>query len=166
MSEIFGDIKLKILVFGPNPAVSHPEGFTADLAKKRQEIRDALQEDGHTAVFPEDLMKGSLDGSIGNAYMWEMMLVREYDMIVNLVGSYGSVDELSLFNREELARKVSIFFNEAHTNGLAYAHAQTIEDLGGKLDTYVYPVDLEVCNLMKNVREKVRVLRTGKFFTS
>jgi hypothetical protein len=163
MLAAFADIKLKILVFGPNPGVVHLPGFDADLAKKRQEIRDALISDGHGAFFPEDLPSGSLDPAIKNAYIWEQMLVNEYDMVVSLVGSFGAVAELSLFQREHLALKAALFFNKDHCTGLAFEQAKVIEALGATLETYIYPVDLTSCNLMKRVREKVWAVRVGKF---
>jgi hypothetical protein len=157
------NIKLSILVFGPSPTVTHPPGFPADLAKKRVEIRDVLKTDGHEAVFPEDLMSGSIDPAIDNAYLWEQVLVREYDMVVTLVGSFGAVDELSLFHKDHLALKAALFFNQDHAGGLPFQHARALEKLGAALHTYVYPVDLTSCNLMKEVRDKVYAVRVAKF---
>jgi len=159
----FADIKLNILVFGPDPNMAHPPGFNADLAKKRKEIRDALIADGHGAFFPEDLLSGPLDPAIHNHYIWEQMLVQEYDMVVNLVGTFGAVAELSLFLREHLALKAALFFNKDHCSGFAYEQAKAIEALGATLETYIYPIDLTSCNLMKQVREKVWRVRVGKF---
>lgn len=166
MMTTFTEIKLKILVFGPSPNISHPPGFVADLAKKRHEIREALKADGHNAVFPEDLLHGPIDPAINNHYIWEQMLVQEYDMVINLVGSFGSVDELSLFSREHLALKAAFFFNQDHANGLAFEHARTIAARGAQLHTYTYPTDLTSCNLMKHVREKIWAVRVGKFYIS
>jgi hypothetical protein len=159
----FADIKLKVLVFGPDPNVVHPPGFNADLAKKRKEIRDALVADGHGAVFPEDLLSGSLDPAINNHFIWEQMLVQEYDMVVSLVGSMGAVAELSLFLREHLALKAAFFFNKDHCSGFAFEEAKAIQALGATLETYVYPADLTSCNLLKQIREKVWRVRVGKF---
>ena len=163
MIASFKDIQLKILVFGPSPSIPHPAGFMADLAAKRKEIRDALISDGHRAVFPEDLSHGPVDPAIDNAYLWEQVLVREYDMVVNLVGSIGAVSDLSLFMRENLALKAALFFNADHTTGLAFQQARAIEAIGAKLHTYAYPDDLKICNLMKEVRKKVWAVRVGKF---
>jgi hypothetical protein len=156
-------ICLKILIFGPNPSVTHPPGFTADLCKKRQEIRNALKADGHDAVFPEDILAGSTFPAFGNVYLWEQMLVREYDMVVNLVGSLGAATELSLFNRDNLALKAALFFNQDHVSGLPYSHAQALQAIGATLQTYVYPTDLVSCNLMTQVQQKVYAVRVGKF---
>jgi hypothetical protein len=160
------NIKLKVLVFGPSTSINHPPGFTADLARKRLEIRDALIADGHEAVFPEDLMHGAVDPAINSIYIWEQMLVQEYDMVVNLVGSFGAVDELSLFSSPDLARKAALFFNQNHTTGLAFDHAKVIEAKGAKLHTFTYPDDLTRCDLMKHVRYKVWAVRVGKFYAS
>ena len=161
----FDDIKLKILVFGPNPNVPTSPGFSTDLAKKRKDIRDALISDGHQADFPEDLMRGSVDPVINNSYIWEDFLVRKYDMVVNLVCSYGTVTELSYFMDNELALKAALFFCEDHTAGLAYQQAKVIEAKGANLHTYTYPNDIAVCNLMKNVRQQVWVVRVCKFYS-
>lgn len=166
MIAAFDDILLKILIFGPSPTASYPPGFTADLASKRKQIRDVLLADGHYAAFPEDLMAGSMDPVIDNAYLWEQLLVREYDMVVNLVGSYGAVSELSLFMRDNFALKAALFFNQDHTDGLAFQQAKAIEAIGASLKTYVYPIDLVSCNLMKEVRHKVWAVRVAKFLAS
>lgn len=160
------NITLKILVFGPSPKIAYPAGPMADLAKKRQEIKDVLAKDGHVAAFPEDLMVGVFDPAIENEYVWEQMLVQEYDMVVNLVWSPGAISELGLFMSPDLARKAALFFNEDHKSGLPFKQAQAIKDMGGQLDTYVYPNDLASCNLMTQIREKVRAVRIGKFYTS
>lgn len=166
MIDALKNIKLKILVFGPNPAIPHPLGFEADLAKKRADIKAALIADGHIAVFPEDLMTGSIDPTLNNTYLWEQLLLYEYDMVVSLVGTFGAVDELSLLHRDNLALKATLFFNHDHRNGLPFAHAQLIESLGAKLHTYAYPADLSSCSLMKQVRDKVWAVRVGKFLGS
>lgn len=166
MIAAFKDISLKVLVFGPSSTIPHPPGFTADLATKRQQIRDALNIDGHNAVFPEDLMSGSIDPTINNPYIWEQLLVKEYDMVVNLVGTFGSVSELSLFMREHLALKAALFFNQDHCSGLGFAQAKAIEALGATLETYIYPDDLASCNLMERVRRKVWAVRVGKFMSA
>ncbi len=158
----FKSISLNILVFGPSPDISGT-GFDADLSRKRRQIRDALNGDGHRAVFPEDLMHGAIDPAIDNAYLWEQVLVREYDMVVNLVGSYGAVDELSLFHRDNLALKAALFFSDSHTVGLAYQHALALKEMGACLHTYSYPTELTSCSLMTRIREKVRAVRIGKF---
>jgi hypothetical protein len=163
--DVLKDIKLSILVFGPTPNGS-PAGFTADLAKKRVEIRDALVGDGHSAVFPEDLMSGAPDPHLNNAYLFEESLVREYDMVVNLVGSYGSTCELGLFTRDHLALKAALYFNRDHATSLAYHKAVVLKNLGASLETYIYPDDLSKCNLMKHVRDKVYAVRIGKFYSS
>ena len=110
-------------------------------------------------------MVGTVDPLIENEFVWEQMLVHKYDMVVNLVGSPGTISEISLFMSKELAQKASLFFNESHKSGLSFKQAEVIEALGGNLDTYVYPDDLASCNLMKQIREKVKAVRIAKFYT-
>lgn len=159
-------ISLKVLVFGPDPTLSHSPGFAADLSKKRAEIKAALIADGHEAVFPEDLWKGLADPSIDNPYLWEKSLVQEYDLIVSLVGSFGAVDELSFFHKPEYAIKATLFFCNDHTTGLPYSHAKSLEAIGITLQTYAYPGDLTGCHLMTQVRTKVDKVRIAKFLLS
>jgi hypothetical protein len=166
MIRTFEEIKLKVLVFGPSPGLRHQPGFAADLLSKRRDIRDALKTDGHDACFPEDLMTGSVDPAIDNTYIWEQMLVRKYDMVVNLVGSFGAVSELSLFMKKSFAQKAALFFNKEHVGGVHYQQARVIEAFGANLHTYIYPIDLTSCNLMKQVREKVWAVRVCKFYAS
>lgn len=162
--DVIKNIKLSVLVFGPAPAGS-PAGFTEDLAKKRKEIRDALVSDGHHAAFPEDLMTGAPDPHLNNVYLFEESLVREYDMVVNLVGSYGSVCELGLFTRDRLATKLALYYNRDHTGGISYHKGVVLERLGAALELYTYPNDLACCNLMKHVRQKVEAVQLMKFYS-
>jgi hypothetical protein len=116
--------------------------------------------------FPEDLVKGSIDPAVENAYLFEEYLVRRYDMVVNLVGTPGAITELSLFMRDNLASKAALYFNNAHLAGLTYAQGCVLRDLGATLETYTYPVDLTACNLMTTVRVKVRAVQLAKFYYS
>src|SRR5690242_3473755 len=105
MLSSLNSIKHRILIFGPNPYIPNPAGFSQDLAKKRLEIKEALKSDGHEAVFPEDLLSGSSDPDLDNPYIWEQTLVYEYDMVVDLVGSHGAISELSLLHKNNMALK-------------------------------------------------------------
>jgi len=162
VTSSFG-ISLKILVFGPNPSATASSGYLGDLLRKRNEIRDALQSDGHTAVFPEDL--GSIpDPALnGNAWLWERQLVLDYDMVVNLVASPGTIAELPLFEHTPITAKAAFFFDEAQQGGLTFQYAQTLEARGATLHTYKYPDDLTMCCLLKHIRQMVWKIRVAKF---
>jgi len=153
---------LRILVFGPGAKMRYPKGsYEAALARKRREIRDALVADGHEVAFPEDLKSAIRDPKL-SVHLWEHGLVLDYDMIVNLVGTPGAVDEIGLLQRRSVAPKSALFFLKKHIGGLPYSHAQTIERLGASLHVFTRN-DLRRCHLMTAISDMVDRVRLGKY---
>jgi hypothetical protein len=82
-------ISLTILVWGPGPT------RTDAVARKRREIRDRLLEEGHYAVFSEDIPRLS---GLTSAKDEEFIQARTADLIIALVGdSRGALGEVHDF---------------------------------------------------------------------
>ena len=159
-----GAIKLKILVFGPQVATPSTDPRTAKLQAKRVEIRAKLEHLGHDVKYAEDLVDPTLPGVSGNAFLQEYLIMSEYDMIVTLVESPGSLIEASVIaSKPLLAAKASLFMDEDFRGGLAAQACEFAEWVGAHFQTYQYPVDLDACHLYGFIETRVRKFQTIKF---
>jgi hypothetical protein len=73
----------RVLVWGAAPGTA--------AASKRHQIRDELQANGHSAFFSEDLSFPASAGVPTN--IQELLQLNEYDLVVNVANSYGSLGE-------------------------------------------------------------------------
>ncbi len=86
---LLGKVKLKILIWGPDPRSKEP------LAEKRNEIRATLEEQGHKVYFSEDLI---FDKSyLVPANVQERVQVDEMDAVVCLAKNPGALQEAQEF---------------------------------------------------------------------
>lgn len=162
-----GNIKLKILIFGPAVGTVIADPFLAALQTKRQEIRRHLETAGHLVAFPEEIVTPNADPPANNSVLQEVLLVKEYDFVVNLVGTPGSNTELGLFcGKPDYARKMHVFISEQHKAGFAYQACALTEQFGGKLSEYSYPRDLSECHLLGMVTARIAAIQVARFFSS
>lgn len=154
-------IQLKILVFGPQVHTPSEDERTAKLQQKRIDIRERLEELGHFVRYAEDLVDPLLD----NAFFQEMLIMPEYDLIVNLIGSPGSNVELgAIAAKSQLANKCALFLDSDHITGLSGSACKHAEDMGAHFSTFAYPQDLDECHLLGSVLDRVRKFQKIKFF--
>ena len=167
LEESIDRIKLAILVFGPDPrTASDPASPLQKLAKKRIEVRDELRIQGHVAEFPEDLLVGSNKPPQGELLWYEAVLVENHDLVVLLAESPGSSAELGFFaGRTTLARKTQVFMNRAFESGLVADGGRGIVKLGGELNYFESPKDLDECNLWGAIKNLVRTVQRQKYFS-
>ncbi len=136
------------------------------LAKKRIEVRDGLRIQGHTAEFPEDLLVGSNTPPSGELLWYEAVLVENHDLVVLLAESPGSSAELGFFaGKTALARKTQVFMNQAFKSGLVADGGRGIAKLGGELNYFESPKDLDECNLWGAIKNLVRTVQRQKYFS-
>ena len=100
---------LTVLILGPSP-------LAADLYQKRLEIRDALLELGHDAVFCEDVWKPETLAASGlNISVAEFLTAMSCDYVVCLMTSPGSIGEAYEFASDlNIARKMMICADISH----------------------------------------------------
>lgn len=154
-------IKLDILVFGPQTRVTSKDERTRKHQLKRIEIREALEAEGHNVRFAED----EVDPSIGaNTMLQEEVLMREFDMIINIIDSPGSILEAGWITRSpKLAPKSQLFLDEDFTDGLVAEACRLGARMGAHFHEYKYPDALDHCHLLGYARQRVEDVQMMKF---
>ncbi|MEK7873573.1 MAG: hypothetical protein AAB502_06930, partial [Chloroflexota bacterium] len=103
-------IKLRILIFGPALEGSNDDPRVIDLRKKRKQIREYLEKIGHHVAFPEEIVDPNADPPANNPVVQEILLVKDYDFVINLIETSGTNVELGMFcTKEDCARKTHLF---------------------------------------------------------
>jgi hypothetical protein len=143
---------LSVLIWGPG------EQGDKDLYGKRVQIRDKLRELGHDAEFSEDLITPDVIGVGGiNLSVAELLQAREYEYIVSIMGSPGSIGEVHDFcHNPEIAHKMTICINEEHLSGYsAQGVLRIFEGNHGRIEKFKFPDDITGCHLLTRVVNQV-----------
>lgn len=151
--------RLSVLVWGPG------EQGDKDLYGKRIQIRNKLRELGHEAEFSEDILTPSVMGAGGiNLSVAELLQAREYEYIVTIMGSPGSIAEVHDFCREPgIAHKMTICINEEHLSGYSGQGVLHIfEGNHGRIEKFKFPDDIIGCHLLGRVVEQVEKCAEAK----
>jgi hypothetical protein len=157
--------RLRILVFGPTPAPSAlSDPLSAGLRKKRIEIRTELLSQGHIADFPEDLIDLSQPPPFDNPWFQEQLLMKQYDLIVVLIGSPGSNVELGAISIDpSLCRKAQLFLCQDHAHGgLPHQACNLAATFDAQVKQFVFPDDIDACHLLGAIESIVNKLQAGK----
>ena len=164
LSAAIHAIKLSILVFGPQVHTISSDVRTAKLQQKRIDIRNALESLGHEVRYAEELVDTSISGSAGNAFFQELLIMKEFDFIAVIVDSPGSITEATAISlKPDLALKASLFLDSAYIAGLVGQACQNAADVGAHFTTYVYPNDLDACNLLGHVLGRASQIQKSKY---
>jgi hypothetical protein len=157
-------IKLKILVFGPQVHTPSAEVRVAKLQAKRVDIRSRLEGEGHIVRYAEELVDPTIEGPSGEAFFQELVIMREYDLIVNIVDQPGSIAEATTISLKPLlARKAVLFLDEAYNQGFVASTCRNAADMGAHFRTFRYPADLDECHMLGHVMERVRLVQKMKY---
>jgi hypothetical protein len=90
--------------------------------------------------------------------------MREYDIVITLVGSPGSNAEVGIIgSRPEIAAKSQLFMDSAHTAGLVAEACRSAALFGAHFREYSYPQDLTDCHLLGFTLERVRATQAKKY---
>ncbi|MBY2937192.1 hypothetical protein [Rhizobium leguminosarum] len=161
IESALGAIKLNILVFGPTLKAVSTDESTRHLQDKRRQIRDELALLGHNVQYAEDLV----DPSLGNMVFQEQIIMREYDLIITLVGSPGTIVEATMISQKsELAQKSQLFLDSRFTDGLTAEACRLAHDIGAFYLEYEYPKDLVECHLLGYAKERVHKAQLVRYF--
>lgn len=137
---------------------------TRNLQNKRIEIREALEAINHHVKYAEDLVDPSLVGPTANPIIQELVIMQEYDFIVTLVESPGSIVEATLIaSKPLLAQKTALYIDKTYIDGLAGQMCLLAEQMGGHLHKFTYPEDLTECHLLGHIRERANTIQLMKF---
>ncbi len=90
--------------------------------------------------------------------------MREYDLIVTIVDSPGSIAEATAIAlKPHLAQKSSLFLDGAYVGGLVGEACKNAEDIGAHFKTYSYPGDLDNCHLLGFILERIEKIQKLKY---
>lgn len=143
--------KLNILIFGPGPS-------GGSIYKKRCEIKDKINELGHSAHFGEDVCTPDILQSSGlNLSVAEYIAVKQYDYIVCLMVSPGSIGEVHDFARDpKIAHKMTICIDLKHKDSYgAKGVIRIFEGRHGRVDWFKSPKDIKNCHLLTRILEQI-----------
>lgn len=163
VEDFFDRTQVSVLVFGPTLEHEAKEDFDRALQDKRREIRSVLEELGHHVRYGEEEVDPNLPPPADNPVFQETLLMREYDLIVILLKSPGSIIEMGIVStKAELARKAHVFRYEGHRGGLPWRACDQAQRLGAEIANFTFPADLVECHLLTLVLEKVRHVQVAK----
>jgi hypothetical protein len=152
----FINTHLSILVFGPQVATISHDDRVRNLQNKRIQIRAELERLGHFVRYAEDLVDPNLPYPQNNAVLQEILIMGEFDLIINLVETPGSIVEASLVaSRPRLANKTSLFIDNSFSSGLTASACEFAKLAGADFHYYQYPEDLTLCHLLGHVIQRV-----------
>jgi hypothetical protein len=150
---------LSILIWGPGES-------GGPLFQKRVQIRSLLRNEGHAAVFSEDVDKDFPAAEEFSSKTKEFMQAASADFVVVLQASIGSTAEVHDFANylNLIGPKMLIFLDSQHISGYSYTGAlKELNTLYGNVTLYKYPEDIDECHLATSVLEKAAVLRMAKW---
>ena len=149
------EIAFSILVWGMSP------GKNDLIAQKRKDIGNQLLEDGHNAMFSEDLTNLGDDHGLSEKSK-EFAQAKIADLIIILVeDSPGALTEASDFcNHPDLASKIYVMAPDAYKAG--YAGQGALKELDeGYGGVYWYRQgEIEACNLLTQAGKRVTARRS------
>ncbi len=148
-------IAFSILVWGMSPEKNDP------IAKKREDIGTQLIEDGHNAMFSEDLTNLSNDRDRSEKSN-EFAQAKATDLVIILIeDSPGALAEACDFcNHPDLAPKIYVMAPNLYKTG--YAGQGALQELDeGYGGVYWYQEgEVEACNLLTQASKRVKARRS------
>ncbi|MBY9006344.1 MAG: hypothetical protein KGD63_06270 [Candidatus Lokiarchaeota archaeon] len=175
--RLFGEKSLQILIFGEGfPKkdecwkgnhfdCNNCENSQCKYAKIRILLRDIIVEQEDSVIFPEELqlINPTLDEEL-----FLQICKDEYDLIIMLPVSFGSVDEFSSYSRiDDLATKMRVFVEYQFHPFYTTEKARLIDSYLKFLTVYghVYPYRdeeelVKIVKLLTNSYRKVKILES------
>lgn len=166
LKDGMASVKLNILVFGPQVLVLSSDERTNNLQNKRIQIRKVLESLGHNVKYAEELVDPDLPSPHNNAFLQEIVIMAEYDLIFVIVDSPGSITEAALIaSRPILAQKASLFLDRTYSSGITAEACRAAVLHGADFNYYDYPTDLVDCNLLTFILNWVSKAQFVKMIT-
>lgn len=120
LSEI-KHIPVSILIWGPSP------NSTSNIGKIRKILRDRLRQEGHLAMFSEELCDENCNFS---TRLQQLLQAEQYDLIISIPETPGSIGEIHDFASDvRVNKKILIFLNETFSDGYSTDSLKSISCL-------------------------------------
>lgn len=102
-------IPVSILIWGPSP-----EG-DSKISILRRDLRSILRQDGHLAVFSEEIYDDTSDITLRTQ---QLLQAEQFDIIISIPDSPGSIAEIHDFTGDtRINKKIVVFLNKQHCIG-------------------------------------------------
>ena len=112
---------VSILIWGPSPSSS------SSIGKIRKLLRTKLRQEGHLAMFSEELCDEDSDFSIR---LQQLVQAQQYDLIISIPETPGSIGEIHDFADDlRVNKKILIFLNKSFSGGYSVESLKTISCL-------------------------------------
>ncbi len=139
-------VSLTVLVWGPAPTLNTP------VAKKRKQIREAIREKGHNALFSEEInpsltAEGGLEIPLS---VLETAQALEAHFVVMLIDkeSKGVIAELDICARDDVAAKVFVLVPTTYRDGFIQRDALTLIEGGNGAIHWYTDEEIDSCNVL------------------
>ena len=158
LSDDLESVALAVIIWGSGVDVDSP------MARKRWEIREALEAKGHAPVFSEELddevqdLIESGEGLLLKA--WHQAKIADFVVVLLDERATGVISELNICTRREVAAKVFVMAPESFRD-VSFTHRATIttiEEGNGAVKWYT-PSELEQCYVLTAVVKRVEARR-------
>jgi hypothetical protein len=147
-------VPVSVLVWGPSPTAVDP------VSETRRELWSNLRGHGHAAVFSEELYDPSCGVPIR---IQQIAHAKEFDLIVSLPDSPGSIAEVHDFANDRRAHaKLLIFLNSDYLDGYS---SQSLQSLSSTRSCTIcqYNGHSDLSSVLGQVLQEVQRIRDLKY---
>jgi hypothetical protein len=148
-------VPVAVLVWGPGINSS------GSLARVRAELRAKLRQNGHAALYSEELYDPQK-----SLRLQELAQAQEFDLVISLPGTPGSLAEVHDFASDRrVSNKLMAFLNQQHISGYS---AQSISALSGTfaVKVFYYPNENDTSIIFTISLSEAQRLREIKYLTN
>jgi hypothetical protein len=153
-------VPVSILIWGPGIDSAHP------LVPVRANLRLRLRENGHAALYSEELCDPSLGHSVR---MQQLAQAQVFDLIVSTPGTPGSIGEIHDFVADSRVNsKILLFLNSEYLDGYSNQSLEALQTILSCQIEY-YPsvgetsiIEDTVLRTVQRIRE-MKYLMAGRF---
>lgn len=147
-------LPIAVLLWGPEIIPNNP------LADVRQNLCVKLREEGHAAVYSEEICDHNSAYSIR---LQQLAQAQEFDLIVSMPGSHGAIGEIHDFAADKRVNaKLLVFLNEQHLSGYSPQSLKAIETILSCHLEY-YPSENQTEIIERRTLEEAQKIRELKY---
>jgi len=142
-------IPVSVLIWGPSIEIS------TKLSDARERLRELLREDGHLAMFSEELCS---EESGLSTVTQECLQAEQFNVIISIPSTPGSIAESHNFSSiQKVCNKLVMFLNSEYRSGYSNSTLETLSVRGAKIFYYENEDDSEtIINISIDYISKIR----------